>query len=209
LRRASNDESYRGGAASSDPMMLRFIAERLVGMPRQRWSLALEDGTYDLAAPEGALSLEQLLFERLAGSEPDLRELRAFRSFGATDALCAELSRRSERELTVFYGTAGGERMRAAASTPVAAGEVHSPPRLLDHCIECHTGDVGPALPFGDPEALAPRLRAGGYAHGRLLDEILYRLAPEAGAARMPRDINPTPAERRDLEDYFVRLATP
>ena len=189
-------------------MMLRFIAERLVGMPRQRWSLALEDGTYDLAAPEGALSLEQLLFERLAGSEPELRELRAFRSFGATDALCAELSRRSERELTVFYGTAGSERMRAAASTPVAAGEVHSPPRLLGHCIECHTGDVGPALPFGDPEALAPRLRAGGYAHGRLLDEILYRLAPEAGAARMPRDINPTPAERRDLEDYFVRLAT-
>ena len=209
LRRASNDESYRGGTASSDPMMLRFIAERLVGMPRQRWSLALEDGTYDLAAPEGALSLEQLLFERLAGSEPELRELRAFRSFSATDAYCAELSRRSERELTVLYGAAGTERMRAAASPPAAAGKAHSPPRLLDHCIECHTGDVGPALPFGDPEALGLRLRAGGYAHGRLLDEILYRLAPEAGAARMPRDINPSPAERRELEDYFVRLATP
>src|ERR1700722_3045838 len=209
LRRASNAESYRGGAATSDPMMLRFIAERLVGMPSQRWSLALEEGTYDLAAPEGALSFEQLLFERLACSEPDLRELRAFRSFGATDALCAELSRRSERELTAFYGPAGSERMRAAASTPAGAGEAYSPPRLLDHCIECHTGDVGPALPFGDPEALGLRLRAGGYAHGRLLDEILYRLAPEAGAARMPRDINATPAERRDLEDYFVRLATP
>ncbi len=138
LRRASNDESYRGGAATSDPMMLRFIAERLVGMPRQRWSLALEDGTYDLAAPEGALSLEQLLFERLAGSEPDLRELRAFRSFGATDALCAELSRRSERELTVFYGAAGSERSargreharggRRSALSSAAARPLHRMP---------------------------------------------------------------------------------
>jgi len=25
----------------------------------------------------------------------------------------------------------------------------------------------------------------------------------------MPRDINTTPAERRDLEKYFVRLAVP
>jgi hypothetical protein len=38
---------------------------------------------------------------------------------------------------------------------------------------------------------------------------ILYRLAPEAGAARMPRGTNMTPAERRDLEEYFVRLALP
>src|ERR1700722_6200388 len=118
-RRASNDESYRGGTASSDPMTLRFIAERLVGMPRQRWSLALEDGTYDLAAPEGALSLEQLLFERLAGREPNLREQRAFCNLSATDAYCTVLSRHSERELTVFYGAAGSERMRAVASTPV------------------------------------------------------------------------------------------
>ena len=208
LRRASNG-GYRGGVASSDPIMLTFIAERLIGMPRQRWSLALEGGTYDLAAPDGALSFEQLLFERLAGSEPDLRELRAFRSFTAADAYCAELSRRSERELEAYYGARGAERMRAAVSAPVAAGDVRPPPRLLEHCIECHTGDVGPALPFGVPEALGPRLRAGGYAHGRLLDEILYRLAPQAGAARMPRDINPTPAERRDLEDYFVHLAAP
>jgi hypothetical protein len=118
LRRASNG-GYRGGVPTSDPITLRFIAERLVGMPRQRWSLALEDGTDDLAAPDGALSLEQLLFERLAHSEPDLRELRAFRSFTAADAYCAELSRRSERELAAFYGARGSERMRAAVSTAV------------------------------------------------------------------------------------------
>jgi len=208
LRRTSDAEAYRGGAATSDPIMLRFIAERLVGMPRQRWSLALEDGAHAAAAPDGALSLEHLLFERLAGSEPELRDLRAVRSFTAADAYCTELSRRSQRALTAFYGEGGMQRMLAAGSVP-AAGEVRQLPQLLAHCVKCHTGEVGPALPFADSEALGPLLRAGDYPHGRLLDEILYRLAPEAGAARMPRDISPTPAERRDLEDYFVRLANP
>jgi mono/diheme cytochrome c family protein len=208
LRRASNVEAYGSGAASSDPIMLRFIAERLVGMPRQRWNLALEDGVHASAAPEGALSLEQLLFERLAGSEPELRDLRAVRSFTAADAYCAELSRRSERALTAFYGEYGLQRVLAETSAP-SAGAVQPLPQLLAHCVKCHTGEVGPALPFADPEALGPLLRAGDYPHGRLLDEILYRLAPEAGAARMPRDINPTSAQRHDLEDYFVRLANP
>jgi hypothetical protein len=208
LRRASNVEAYRGGAASSDPLMLKFIAERLVGMPRQRWSLALEDGVHASAAPDGALSLEHLLFERSAGSEPELRDLRAVRSFTAADAYCTELSRRSQRTLTAFYGEGGMQRVLAAGSTP-APGEVRPLPQLLAHCVKCHTGEVGPALPFADPEALGPLLRAGDYPHGRLLDEILYRLAPEAGTARMPRDINATPAERHDLEDYFVRLASP
>jgi hypothetical protein len=208
LRRASNVEAYRGGAAASDPIMLRFIAERLVGMPRQRWSLALEDGAHASAAPEGALSLEQLLFERSAGSEPELRDLRAVRSFTAADAYCAELSRRSQRALSAFYGDGGTQRMLAPGSTP-AAGAARPLPQLLAHCVKCHTGEVGPALPFADPDALGPLLRAGDYPHGRLLDEILFRLAPEAGTARMPRDINATPAERHDLEDYFVRLASP
>ena len=62
-------------------------------------------------------------------------------------------------------------------------------------------------LPFGDPLLLASRLGGSGYARGRLLDEILYRLTPQAGAERMPRDINLTPAEQEVLENYFIRLA--
>ena len=33
------------------------------------------------------------------------------------------------------------------------------------------------------------------------------RLASSAGPARMPRDVNPTQAEQRDLENYFMHLA--
>ena len=205
LRRASTGDAYHAGLEAADPIAFRFIAEQLVGLPRQRWSLALEGGTFDLAAPEGALSLEQLFFERLAVAEPELRELRAFRSFSATDAYCEELRKRSRRELTAFYGVGAAELGHTASLPAQETGARH--PALLDHCVACHDGEVGPAFPFGDPVALAPRLIAGGYAHGRLLDEILYRLAPQAGTGRMPRDVIPTPAELRDLEDYFVNIA--
>jgi hypothetical protein len=109
-------DSYRAGIAVSDPVQLRFIAERLVGLPPQRWSLAL--GSNDLAAPEGALSLEQLLLEMLVGNEPELRALRASRSFATTDAYCTELRRRSQRELTAFYGASGVERFKGSRVAP-------------------------------------------------------------------------------------------
>jgi mono/diheme cytochrome c family protein len=205
MRRASSSDGYRAGVAAGDPTALRFIAEELVGLPRQRWSLALEANTVDLASPDGALSLEQLFFEKLAASEPELRDLRSFRSFTASDAYCGELRLRSQRELHTFYDAIGVERLRAAG-TP-APGADTGRPALLDHCIACHNGKVGPALPFGEPAALGPRLTAGDYPRGRLLDEILYRLASPAGPDRMPRDFNPTQAEQHDLENYFMRLA--
>ncbi len=204
FRRVDTTDGYHGGVAVSDPVALRFIAERLVGLPRQRWSLALERETHDLAAPEGSLSLEQLLFQKLTVSEPELGDLRSFRSFNATDSYCSELRRRSQRELAVFYGAGGIQRLDSADGKTAGGDELR--PRLLDSCVACHTGDVGPVLPFGDSAVLGPRLAAGGYARGRLLDEILFRLTPQAGAARMPRGINPTPAEQRELEDYFLRL---
>jgi hypothetical protein len=207
LRREAPADGYHGGVAASDPVELRFIAEQLIGLPRQRWSLALERNTYDMAAPDGALALEQLLFEKIADREPDLRALRTLRSFNSMDGYCAEMRRRSEAELATFYDAAGSERFRASAR-PAPANQT-SQPRLLDHCIACHNGEVGPALPFGDPLLLASRLGGGGYVRGRLLDEILYRLTPQAGAERMPRDINLTSAEQEVLENYFIRLARP
>jgi hypothetical protein len=204
MRRASRSDGYRAGVAASDPIALRFIAEELVGLPPQRWSLALEANTFDLASPEGALSLDQLFFEKLAASEPQLRDLRSFRTFTTTDAYCAELRSRSERELSNFYGAVGAQRL-IAYGRAAAPDETPRPP-ALDHCVACHNGDVGPALPFGEPSALRSRLTAGGYPRGRLLDEILYRLAPQAGPARMPRDINLTPVEQQGLENYFMQL---
>jgi hypothetical protein len=203
-RLTSNADSYRAGIAASDPVQMRFIAERLVGLPSQRWSVAL--GSNDLAAPEGSMSLEQLLLERLVGNEPALRDLRSSRSFATTDAYCTELRRRSQRELSEFYGASGSERLQAAiAPTPANAAPL---PQLLDQCAACHTGVVAPALPFTDPIALRPLLSSGGYAHGRLLDEILYRLAPPAGQARMPRGISITAQEQSELEEYFVDLSS-
>jgi hypothetical protein len=46
------------------------------------------------------------------------------------------------------------------------------------------------------------------YPHGRLLDEILYRLTPEAGAQGMPLGLSISDDERRGLEEYFLLLAT-
>jgi hypothetical protein len=40
-----------------------------------------------------------------------------------------------------------------------------------------------------------------------LLGEILFRLSPEAGAARMSRDANLAPAQREALLRYLVSLA--
>jgi len=48
--------------------------------------------------------------------------------------------------------------------------------------------DAAPALAFGDRDLLSVRLRTGHY--GPALDEILDRLAPEAGSDSMPRGTN-------------------
>jgi mono/diheme cytochrome c family protein len=77
----------------------------------------------------------------------------------------------------------------------------------LQQCASCHSSDIAPALPFSDSAALATRLLDGNYPHGRLLDEILFRLTPEAGAGRMPRGVAIDAAEQRDLEEYFMDLA--
>jgi hypothetical protein len=50
---------------------------------------------------------------------------------------------------------------------------------------------------------LTALLRAGHFAHGTLMDEIRWRLAPEAGAGRMPLGTNLNDAERDALLEYF------
>ena len=204
-RRHGSGDAYHGGVGAADPVELRFVAEQLIGVPPQRWSLALEGNTYDLAAPEGSITLEQLLFARIAAAEPELRDLRNFRSYGSDDGYCAELRKRSVVELSRYYAASSDRLPRVAERAGFAAAP--SRPELVERCIQCHQGAVGPQLPFGEPVALSQRLRAPGYPRGRLLDEILYRLSPEAGVERMPRGVNPTQAQQRELEGYFIGLA--
>jgi mono/diheme cytochrome c family protein len=92
----------------------------------------------------------------------------------------------------------------AGPGSPSAAG---LQPTTVARCIACHGGDIAPRIPFGDPAALAPLLVTGEYPRGRLLDEVLFRLTPEAGPDRMPRGMNIDDDGRRTLERYFLSVA--
>jgi len=77
---------------------------------------------------------------------------------------------------------------------------------LLHKCIGCHLGGVGPHLPFDRPLELAALLRSGRFAHGTLMDEIRWRLGPQAGAERMPLGTNISGEERDALLAYFAGM---
>lgn len=194
---------------------LRFVVEHSLDLATRQWTLALEANTYDLSAPEGAHTLAQMLFEQVARTDEALRGLRADRSFSSDDRYCEHLRRHSVRALEAWYlanplqltPTDDGwhaDRSRDAASAPLSTA---ARPELLDRCAGCHTGVVAPYIPFADPDALGKQLGHGNYRHGRLLDEILYRLAPEAGATSMPLGIAISEAQRHGLDEYFLGLA--
>jgi hypothetical protein len=211
LRRTGKTAAYRGGAAVNDWNDLRFLAERSIGVRTQHWTLAFERGTYDLSAPDGTLTLEQALFEWVVQQDPPLRDLASYRSFDGRDRYCEHLRDASRRTLDIWYSSPS--RTAAAAHDPSTdrgprPGAAGDAPPLLDRCAACHTGEVGPQIPFADRDALAQRLIAGIYPHGRLLDEILYRLDPVAGSAGMPLGISISADERRGLEQYFLNAAS-
>ena len=207
-RLAGAGGGYRRGAAAAGLDELRFVVERNLGLTTQHWTLALEGNTYDLSAPEGTQSLAQVLFEWIAVNDTALRGLHHYRSFTGDDRYCEHLRRASVSALEAWYAAhpmpetpTGGARL---ASTQRA---IPSSPELLERCAVCHAGKIAPFIPFADPDALAKRLVSGNYPHGRLLDEILYRLAPEAGSKSMPLGIAITPEQRHGLEEYFLGFA--
>ena len=202
-RRAGTGSSTRGAGATSELEALRFVTERGLGLSTAHWSLALEHGAAAPSAAAGASTLEQGLFEMIAAGEAALADRAAYRGYTPTDGYCAYLRRASRSALSAWY-----EGHPVAPAAAVAPGPTGTPPlALVERCAGCHTGDVAPAIPFTRPEALASRLLEGDYPHGRLLEEILYRLAPAAGAARMPRGTSLGAADQQALEDYFVSLA--
>ena len=209
-RRQVADARARASGATTELDALRFVTEHGLGLSTAHWSLALEHGAAAPSAPAGASMLEQGLFEVVAGEHPELRKLVAYRIYTPTDGYCVYLKRASRRALAAWYEfhpPRGEETAAAATGSDGAPRATGTPaPALVATCAACHTGEVAPSIPFATPEALAGRLLQGDYPHGRLLDEILYRLAPEAGAAGMPRGTTLTAAERQELQDYFLSL---
>ena len=194
---------YQRGGAAAGLDELRFVVERSLGQTTQQWTLALERNTYDLSAPEGTQTLGQVLFEWVRVTDDELRRLRAYRSFTSDDRYCEHLRQQSVRALEAWYTGHPAAEARANG----AQGAISSRADLLDRCASCHSGEVAHLIPFADPDALAKLLEHGSYPHGRLLDEILFRLAPGAGPGSMPRGITMSAAQRRGLEEYFLGLA--
>ncbi len=209
LRLGGRENPYSGLASRAEFTALRYVAERALNVSTRHWTLAFESGSYDMSAPAGALTLEQALFAWLAQTDPELRTVAAYRTFNSDDAYCQHLRRASQLSIAAWLEThTGFAPMPDALSNEVPGHHASgSTPALVRQCAVCHSSDVAPALPFGDPAALATRLLNGSYAHGRLLDEILFRLTPEAGAGRMPRGVAVDGAEQRELEEYFMNLA--
>jgi hypothetical protein len=191
---------------------LRFVAEAGLGINTAGWTLALEKGSYDFTAPASpAPALRSALLEAVARADPAVRAL----SFSATpadgDRYCSYLRRRSRSALT-----------RPGTPTTVVASELAFPagpaaasvavealrrPVALQLCVNCHETGIAPLLPFSDPGELSQLLRVRQTPHGALLDEIRFRLSPQAGAHRMPLGVTLSDSDWRGLEAYFVTLA--
>jgi hypothetical protein len=208
LRGTREAAVYRAGAAVEDMNDLRFVTESSLGVSTGHWTLAFERGTYDLSAPNENLTLEGALFEWVARSDPKLQDLRAYRGSEGHDRYCEHLRQESRRLLDDWYANhqlAAGKV--AGAPYGEASSQATAIPPLVGLCASCHTGEVAPLIPFTDRADLARQLLQGNYRRGRLLDEILYRLDPLAGAEAMPRGVNLSAPDRQGLEQYFISVA--
>jgi len=194
-----------GGTPSSTLSDVRFLAETALGITTRDWTLALEKGTYDFAAPEGGnAALANALRAAVAQGDSVIGELEAAREHSADDHYCVHLRERSRSALAELPE---GDAQRFAADHGPVDNSTLAPEAVLQHCASCHGGGAAPPLPFDRPQLLAPLLHLRAFAHGDLLAEILFRLSSEAGAARMPRDANLAPAQREALARYLVSLA--
>lgn len=189
------------GVHSVDLAPLRFVVERGLGASTESWTLALEGNTFDLAAPPGTWTLREALFQEVAAADAKFASLRGYRTFVAGDAYCKRLAESSERELSAWYSS---HPELPPPTNPVGFDVI---PPVVNICASCHTGEVAPQIPFASPDELGPRLRAGNYPHGRLLDEVLYRLSDAAGNSRMPRGFLLPDEQNQALKSYFIRLA--
>jgi mono/diheme cytochrome c family protein len=211
LRTVGADRSDPGGygqVGGIEPLdRFRFVVETRFGLPTSQWTTALEKGSYDFAwSALAPAEMASYLRKRVERDNPELKALADFRTFSERDPYCAYLARRSRAALATVRPVVP----IASDQTPEAPAPAHGAARtqaLLNQCASCHLGGVGPHLPLDRPPELAALLRGGHFAHGTLMDEIRWRLAPQAGAARMPLGSNLGDEEREALLDYFTAVA--
>ena len=204
--------------------MLRFVAEMDMNMSTRTWTLALEKGTYDFtSSPEARGSLRDALLAEVARRDGRIRSFSDYATSADGDRYCSYLMRRSRGALAwgplqVGSAAAGvaatpGTQANSArpsqgrAATVVQGERQPTLPTTLKLCADCHQSGVAPKIPFSDPEQLRRELLSRPSGHGHLIDEIRFRLGPEAGAKRMPLGVNVSEAERLVLEQYFDELA--
>jgi cytochrome c553 len=191
----------------------RYLAEQGLGLSTRHWTLALEQDNQDLAmqAPI-APQLESRLLASVADDDPKLLELRAVAQLSSDGKYCARLRRLSLEALKRPQWTTAIPSIPDSAQA--AAGDSKSStavrPAGVGRCVACHvSAPVGPPIPFDDPVALSDQLRSRASIHGTLLDEVLFRLSPQAGNHRMPLDAVISTEEESALRLYFQSLARP
>lgn len=173
---------------------LRLIAEDGLKIPTDQWTTALESGTYDFTAPLSVRKkIENRLLAQLGQLDPKLLKFAHLRDVSPQPDYCSYLEHES---------IAGLSQLSAQKFATLAS----QAPTSLKTCAMCHDGDVGPSYPFNNPAELAKLLLQGTYPRGTLMEEIKYRLSPQAGIERMPRGRNITEEERAALEGYLQTL---
>ena len=180
----------------ADLTSFRFLVETGLGISTSQWSPALETETYDFTAPQPIVTemLNQLVAS-LGPSEKIAKSLFSLKQVSNNKKYCSYLTTKSIAALN---------SVTPSFSLPVVAVR----PSLVQRCADCHQlGLVGPSIPFNQTKSLAALLSTGKYPHGTLLDEILFRISPNAGADRMPRGMNITESEQHELEKYFRALS--
>jgi hypothetical protein len=196
-------ESVTAIAPEAALVPLRLIAEAGLAMNTDTWTLALEKGTYDFTPSPGTRpTLRDALLAEIAGHDPTLGELSSYATSVDGNRYCRYLQRRSQAALAATDVAAAADW---SLSDRAPSAGLH-PQQLLQICGGCHESGAAPHIPFLEESALREALLRETKPRGRLLDEVLFRLSPDAADGRMPLGIRLSDAERGELERYLVAL---
>ncbi len=202
-------QSVQPAESANALIPLRLVAEVGLGMRTDTWTLALEKGTYDLTTAPGAGSkLRDALLSEITPQDPSLAALSSYATSVDGDRYCRYLRRRSEAELSSPARTALDWSLSEPTppASPAPSASRLPPAELLRVCAACHDSAGAPRIPFLEEPALKEALLSGTTRHGRLLEEVLFRLSADAGYRRMPLGIAISDADRGELQQYFVAL---